>query len=59
MKKQKKKIEHNHTKSEVWYAVLNNKGYITYSSPDKSDAMEVAGVYDEVIQITKPEIKSI
>lgn len=59
MKSQSKSIECDANTMETWYAVLNSSGYITYTSRNESDALEIAGIYDEVIPLVRANIKSV
>ena len=39
----------NQIMEDIWYAVLSENGYITYTSRSQSDAEETANTTDDVI----------
>lgn len=39
----------NQIAEDIWYAVLSENGYITYTSRDRTDAEEMANPNDDVI----------
>lgn len=39
----------NQIMEDIWYAVLSESGYITYTSRSQSDAEETANTTDDVI----------
>lgn len=39
----------NQIMEDIWYAVLSENGYITYTSRSQTDAEEMANLTDDVI----------
>lgn len=42
-------MDKNQIAENIWYAVLSESGYITYTSRSQSDAEEMANPNDDVI----------